>query len=96
MPSISECDEQIKQQEQVLTSMQHIKEVILNQQKALQEQRHRVLVHENGYGGKGSGTANGSGEAEFAEDFGEDGKTEGGFAGGDAKKRRGVSRHGWP
>ena len=64
--------------------MQNIKEVIINQQKALQEQRSRV-AHEDGYS-KGSGN---SGEGEFGED-GFDEKAEGGFAGGDPKKRRGV------
>ena len=87
MPSITECDEQIKQQEQVLASMQHVKEVIVNQQKALQEQKSRV-ANENGYG-KCSGNG---GEGHFGED-GDEEKAEGGFAGGDLKRRRGVRLH---
>ena len=83
MPSISECDEQIKHQEQVLTSMQHIKEVIVNQQKALQEQRTRASDSWKTNG------ANGMAGDEFSED-GDGEKGDGGFAGGDSKKRRGV------
>ena len=67
----------------MLTSMQHIKEVIVNQQKALQEQRSRV-AHDEGYG-KIDGVDGG----EYGDDGG-DGEKDGGFAGGDAKKKKGV------
>ncbi|KAL8770649.1 MAG: hypothetical protein Q9209_003717 [Squamulea sp. 1 TL-2023] len=80
MPSVAECDEMMSYQKRVLDSMQSIKEVIIAQQQALAEQRN---YEQNNY--KPSSEADEDG-ASFHDKL--DGS--GGFAGAEAKKRRGV------
>ena len=79
MPSLNDCDELIKQQHKVLDAMTRIRDVIINQQHALAEQRTRDEANKD--------------PSEYGEDgaLGQD-KSEGGggFAGADSKKRRGV------
>ncbi|KAL8949972.1 MAG: hypothetical protein Q9222_003966 [Ikaeria aurantiellina] len=79
MPSLAECDEMINYQKRVLDSMHSIKEVIIAQQHALAEQRN----YENNY--KVSNKIEDDG-ASFHEKM----EGSGGFAGAEAKKRRGV------
>lgn len=79
MPSVAECDELMSYQQRVLDSMQSIKEVIIAQQQALAEQR----TYEHTY--KAASEADEDG-ANFHEKL----EGAGGFAGADAKKRRGV------
>ncbi|KAL8893206.1 MAG: hypothetical protein Q9192_005495, partial [Flavoplaca navasiana] len=78
MPSVAECDELMSYQQRVLDSMQSIKEVIIAQQQALAEQR----TYEHTY--KPASEADEDG-ANFHEKL----EGAGGFAGADAKKRRG-------
>ncbi|KAI4208481.1 MAG: hypothetical protein LQ348_000143 [Seirophora lacunosa] len=78
MPTLAECDELMDKQRRVLESMQRIKEVVVAQQHALAEQRN----YENSY--KPSAEPDDDG-ANF-HDKSEGG---GGFAGAEAKKRRG-------
>ncbi|KAL8650829.1 MAG: hypothetical protein Q9210_003598, partial [Variospora velana] len=78
MPTLAECDDLMGYQKRVLDSMQRIKEVIVAQQHALAEQKN----YENSY----------KPSAEPDDDGGTyHDKTEGGggFAGAEAKKRRG-------
>lgn len=82
MPTLAECDELMDKQRRVLESMQRIKEVVVAQQHALAEQRN----YENSY--KPSAEPDDDG-ANF-HDKSEGG---GGFAGAEAKKRRGVGYH---
>lgn len=79
MPSVAECDEMMSYQKRVLDSMQSIKEVIIAQQQALADQR----CYEHSY--KPASEADEDG-ASFHEKL----EGSGGFAGADAKKRRGV------
>ncbi|KAL8989288.1 MAG: hypothetical protein Q9177_001798, partial [Variospora cf. flavescens] len=82
MPTLAECDDLMGYQKRVLDSMQRIKEVIVAQQHALAEQKN----YENSY----------KPSAEPDDDGGSyHDKTEGGggFAGAEAKKRRGVRHH---
>ena len=80
MPSLQECDDLVRQQTVVLDAINRIREgIITRQQQALAEQRSQDQAY------KGS------------SEFGDDGSVyqdkldgSGGFAGADAKKRRGV------
>ncbi|KAL8794229.1 MAG: hypothetical protein Q9195_003183 [Heterodermia aff. obscurata] len=78
MPSLTECDEMLKRQRGVLASMERIREVILKQQQDLAEQRSRSQVFKP--------------SSDFDEDslFGDKVDGPNGFAGPDAKKRKGV------
>ncbi|KAL8672369.1 MAG: hypothetical protein Q9168_003165 [Polycauliona sp. 1 TL-2023] len=78
VPSVAECDEIMSYQKRVLDSMQNIKEVIIAQQQALAEQRN----YEHSY--KPASEPDDDG-ASFHEKL----EGAGGFAGADAKKRRG-------
>ncbi|KAL9630521.1 MAG: hypothetical protein Q9164_006372, partial [Protoblastenia rupestris] len=80
LPTLSECEEMIRQQTRVLESMSRIKNVIVKQQQALVEQRN---YDQQNY-------KNATSEAEEENHLYAD-KSEGagGFAGADAKKRRG-------
>lgn len=80
MPSVAECDEMMSYQQRVLDSMQRIKEVIVAQQQALAEQRN---YEQNNYRAASEADEDG---ASFHDKL--DGS--GGFAGAEAKKRRGV------
>lgn len=82
MPSLAECDELMGYQKRVLDSMQRIKEVIHAQQQALAEQR----SYENSYKPSAEPDDDGSSYHEKLEGGG-------GFAGAEAKKRRGVCHH---
>ena len=79
LPTLNECDDIIKQQHKVLDAMARIRDVIINQQHALAEQRTRDEANKD--------------PSEYGDDgpLGQD-KSEGsgGFAGADLKKRRGV------
>ncbi|KAI9873219.1 MAG: hypothetical protein M1830_000685 [Pleopsidium flavum] len=80
LPTLLECDEMIRQHGRVYDSFARIREVLLTQQLALAEQRQ----HDQGY----------KGSSEYDEDgvgYQDELKGGGGFAGADAKKRRGVS-----
>ncbi|KAL8694777.1 MAG: hypothetical protein Q9218_000623 [Villophora microphyllina] len=79
IPTLAECDEMLNYQKRVLDSMQRIKEIILAQQQALAEQRN----YESHY--KPSSEADEDGTS-----FNDKLEGSGGFAGADAKKRRGV------
>ncbi|MCJ1233503.1 hypothetical protein MMC14_001461 [Varicellaria rhodocarpa] len=78
LPTLNECDDIIKQQHKVLDAMARIRDVIINQQHALAEQRTRDEANKD--------------PSEYGDDgpLGQD-KSEGsgGFAGADLKKRRG-------
>ncbi|KAI4229242.1 MAG: hypothetical protein L6R36_000990, partial [Xanthoria steineri] len=78
VPSVAECDEMMSYQKRVLDSMQSIKEVIIAQQQALADQR----SYEHSY--KPASEADEDG-ASFHEKL----EGSGGFAGAEAKKRRG-------
>lgn len=80
LPSLAECDEMLRQHNRVHESFTRIRDVILTQQLALAEQR----AHEQGYKGSSEYDEDGAG---YQDEF----KAGGGFAGADAKKRRGVS-----
>ncbi|KAL8905915.1 MAG: hypothetical protein Q9207_002352 [Kuettlingeria erythrocarpa] len=82
MPTLAECDELMGYQKRVLDSMQRIKEVIHAQQQALAEQR----SYENSYKPSAEPDDDGSSYHEKLEGGG-------GFAGAEAKKRRGVCHH---
>lgn len=82
MPTLAECDELMGYQKRVLDSMQRVKEVIHAQQQALAEQR----SYENSYKPSAEPDDDGSSYHEKLEGGG-------GFAGAEAKKRRGVCRH---
>lgn len=81
LPSLTECDEMIRQQTQVLDAMSRIRDVICKQQQALLEQRN---YDQQNYKAPPS-------EADDNESNSYMDKLEGsgGFAGADAKKRRG-------
>ncbi|KAL8806508.1 MAG: hypothetical protein Q9182_001291 [Xanthomendoza sp. 2 TL-2023] len=81
MPTMAECDEMMNYQRRVLDSMQSIKEVIIAQQHALAEQRNY------NYNNKPSSEADEDGSS-----FNDKAEGSGGFAGAEAKKRRGVSQ----
>lgn len=78
IPSLVEVDELMKQEARVAESLTRIREVIVNQQAALVEQaqdpRYKAM---NGYDHEGPNS------------YHDDGKSGGGFAGSDPKKRRG-------
>jgi GATA zinc finger len=82
LPSLQECDDMIKRNERVLTSLARIREFVVAQQHA-EQQRSRdeppVSKHPPEYGD----------DASIPPDKAD--RTAGGFAGADAKKRRGVS-----
>ncbi|KAL9014686.1 MAG: hypothetical protein Q9173_000658 [Seirophora scorigena] len=78
MPTLAECDDLMDKQRRVLESMQRIKEVVVAQQHALAEQRN----YENSY----KPSAEPDDEGANFHDKREGG---GGFAGAEAKKRRG-------
>lgn len=77
LPTLSECDDIIKQQRGVLASMERIREVIVKQQQDLAEARQR----EQGY--------KASNDYDEESLYGDKGEGGGGFAGADPKKRRG-------
>lgn len=82
LPSIEECSDMISRQTRVLDSMNRIKDVINAQQEALKQR----LSQEQRY----------NAPSEYDDDApGYHDKLDGagGFAGADAKKRRGVSKH---
>ena len=79
LPTLGEVDDMVRRQTHVLDSLARIREVIITQQHALAEQRSRDEANK------------------VSSDYGEDGTSYsdkgdggGGFAGADAKKRRGV------
>lgn len=80
LPTLAECEEMIRQHHRVYDSFARIRDVLLTQQLALAEQR----AHEQGYKGSSEYDEDGAG---YQDEF----KAGGGFAGADAKKRRGVS-----
>lgn len=75
-PSVNDIDTMIQQQQRVLENLNRIREVVVQQQNLLSEQRARA--------------ARGHPEDQYQGLPDEYGRA-GGFAGGDAKKRRGVS-----
>ncbi|MCJ1351442.1 MAG: hypothetical protein MMC33_001426 [Icmadophila ericetorum] len=78
LPSLAECDEMMRQQHRVLDSLTRIRDVIVNQQHALAEQRNRDEASKA--------------SSEFGEEGNtsqEKPEGGGGFAGSDSKKRRG-------
>ena len=80
MPALHELDEMIQRSQRVTESMLRIRELVLTQQQALAEQRLQTQAYKS--------------EAGYDEDqhlYQDDYKGAGGFAGADAKKRRGVS-----
>ncbi|KAL8995965.1 MAG: hypothetical protein Q9169_004412 [Polycauliona sp. 2 TL-2023] len=79
MPSVAECDEMMSYQKRVLDSMQSIKEVIIAQQQALAEQRNFEHTYKPASEPDDEGIS-----------FHEKLEGAGGFAGADAKKRRGL------
>lgn len=80
MPSLQECDEMIQEQEKTLQAMARIREVILKQHQALQEQK---IYNQRNYKTPAS-------EADDDNDSYMDKLDgQGDFAGSDAKKRRG-------
>ncbi|KAI9812907.1 MAG: hypothetical protein M1827_004425 [Pycnora praestabilis] len=76
-PTLSECDDMIRQHNRVHDSLSRIREVLISQQHALADQR----AQDQGY----KGSLDYEGEDTYHEDL----KGGGGFAGADAKKRRG-------
>lgn len=81
MPRLEEVDEMLKQSERIQVSLQRMREVVFNHQQVniaeqQQDPRYRPL---NGY------------DHEGPNNYHEDPKGGGGFAGSDPKKRRGVS-----
>lgn len=82
MPTLAECDELMSYQKRVLESMQRIKDVIIEQQQALAEQRN----YENSYKPSAEPDDDGASYHDKLEGGG-------GFAGAEAKKRRGVCHH---
>ena len=80
LPTLVECDEMIRQHRRVFDSFARIRDVLVTQQLVLAEQR----AHEQGFKGSSEYDEDGAG---YQDEF----KAGGGFAGADAKKRRGVS-----
>ena len=80
MPTILECDEILRQQTRVLQSIGRIKEVILKQQQALADQK---KFDQQNFKSSPDGTE------QDTHHFANQGEGAGGFAGPDAKKRRG-------
>ncbi|KAI9838405.1 MAG: hypothetical protein M1819_005674 [Sarea resinae] len=78
LPTLAECDEMLKQQTRIHDSLSCIREVLVTQQHALAEQR----VQDQGF--KGSSEFDVEDSAMYHDDA-----KGGGFAGSDAKKRRG-------
>jgi hypothetical protein len=78
LPGVIEVEEMMQHSERVLYSLSKIKEVVLAQQHALSEQRLRAAAR-----GPYMNDEFGSMDADY--------RSSGGYAGGDAKKRRGVS-----
>ena len=81
MPSLAECDEMLSRQNRVLDALQRIRDIITAQQRAVEEQRSRAEADK----AQRDYTA----EPNAGSDKGD---SEGGFASGDPKKRRGVRR----
>ena len=82
MPTLVECEEMIRRQTTVLDAMSRIREVVVAQQQALAEQRNRD-------------EANKTHQLEYREDaaaYQDKSEGGGGFAGSDAKKRKGVRK----
>jgi hypothetical protein len=77
LPGLTEVEEMMGHSERVLQNLGRIREVVIAQQHALSEQRIRA--------------AQGSYMNEDYSSMDADYRGSGGFAGGDAKKRRGVS-----
>jgi hypothetical protein len=75
LPGLHEIDDMLRQSHVMMESLARVKEVVIQQQNALSEHRARF--------------ARGAMEEEYGA-MSDDYKS-GGFAGGDAKKRRGVS-----
>jgi hypothetical protein len=77
LPELPEVDDALRQSSRVIENLARIKEAVIAQQNALAEQRARAV------------------KGDYYEDdyngLHDDYKGSGGFAGGDAKKRRGVS-----
>lgn len=98
MPSVPECDEMIRRQTRVLEAMNRIRDVVVAHQTAKDEQRTREeatkanlqlqMAQGGEFGGPGSTGEDGGAVYANGVDKGEGG---GGFAGAEAKKRRGVS-----
>lgn len=82
LPSIEECSEMISRQTRVLDSMNRIKDVINAQQEALKQR----LSQEQRYNAPSEYDDDGPGYHDKLDGAG-------GFAGADAKKRRGVSQN---
>lgn len=80
MPSLEECDEMIREQEKTLQAMARIREVIFKQHQALQEQK---IYDQRNY--KATPSEADDDHNSYMDKL--DGQ--GGFAGSDAKKRRG-------
>src|SRR3954451_1546687 len=81
MPRLDEVDEMLKQSEKIQLSLQRMRDVVFNHQQVniveqAQDPRYRQM---NGY------------EHDGQNNYHEDPKGNGGFAGSDPKKRRGVS-----
>ncbi|KKA24360.1 Sexual development transcription factor NsdD [Rasamsonia emersonii CBS 393.64] len=81
LPSVHEVDDLLQLQQRSQEALLRIRAAVLNQEHALAEQRaqRQVYKSDNGY------------EEEHVPMYQEDFKGGGGFAGADAKKRRGVS-----
>ena len=81
LPPMSECEDMIRLQNTVLTAFERIREVVIAQQHALAEQRSRDEASKARQGSFSDDSTSYLDKQEGA----------GGFAGADAKKRRGVS-----
>ncbi|KAI9705123.1 MAG: hypothetical protein M1836_006906 [Candelina mexicana] len=77
-PTLSECEEMLRQHNRVHDSLYRIRDVLVTQQHVLAESR----AQDQGY--------KGSSEYDGDDSYHDDSKGGGGFAGADAKKRRGV------
>lgn len=80
LPSLAECDEMIRQQTKVLNAMSRIRDVICKQQQALVEQRN---YDQQNY----KSAPSEADDNEYMDKL----EGSGGFAGADAKKRRGKA-----
>ena len=82
MPKVPEIDDLISQGARMQESLHRIRDVVIAQQVAIAEQAHdHREMTSNGYAGEESSQYQGEAKASSG----------GGFAGADAKKRRGVS-----
>lgn len=105
LPELADCDDMICQQNRIIDAMFRIKDLVVNQQRELDEQRNKEQMAktqamvQGGHGDYAPGTPasrpvgigleSDSGDAGDTSNRSVDGG--GGFAGSDAKKRRGVS-----